>query len=161
AARRTGDRAQRRRRLAPANPEHLPGRTRSSHHARQDARERGHRIDAAGRTIRDGHAGGRLRPRAVDPEERRRQEGRRSRSELHNMSVPSRTVLTVIRARLHGRRYRVDLGTFTGERSTRNTDPIVRTIRTDGGTYLLNLIEPRAGATPTGRRGADVHRRLQ
>src|SRR5262249_15091716 len=33
--------------------------------------------------------------------------------------------------------------------------------RTDGGTYLLNLIEPGAGASTTGRRGADVHRRLK
>lgn len=80
-------------------------------------------------------------------------------SELHNMSVPPRTVLTVIRARLQGRRFRVDLVKLTGERSTLS-GRIARTIRTDGGKYLLNVIE-RTGARTTGRPCTDVHSRLK
>ena len=121
----------------------------------------GNRLDAAGRAIRDGGARGRLRPRAIDAAQRRRQQGRCGMSELHNMSVPPRTVLTVRREQLRGRRYRVDLWKFTGERSTRNTDRIAGTIRTDGGMYLLNLIERRAGRKAAVRPRADVHTRLK
>ena len=82
-------------------------------------------------------------------------------SELHNMSVPSRTVLTVRREQLHGRRYRVDLGKVTDPWSMRHTKRIDNTIRTDGGSFLLNLIEPGAGAVTTGPAGPDVHTRLK
>jgi hypothetical protein len=82
-------------------------------------------------------------------------------NELHNMSVPSRTVLTVNRERLRGARYRVDLRKFTRERPATSTGGVVRTLRTDGGIYLLNLIEARAGGTPTVSSRADVHTRLK
>ena len=82
-------------------------------------------------------------------------------SELHNMSVPPRTVLTVRREQLHGRRYRVDLWKFTGQRTKQNIDRVVRTIRTDGGMYLLNLIERCADKRTTVRSRADVPTRLK
>ena len=82
-------------------------------------------------------------------------------SELHNMSVPSRTVLTVRREQIRGPRYRVDLRKFTGEPSPRSADRIARAIRTDGGTYLLNLIERPAGKKTAVRPRTDVQTRLQ
>ena len=82
-------------------------------------------------------------------------------SELHNMSVPSRTVLTVRRAPLRGRRYRVDLWKSIGERRSRSTRRMVSTIRAGSGRSLLNLVERADGRGLTPLRGAAVHARLK
>ena len=54
-------------------------------------------------------------------------------TDLHNMSVPPRTVLTVQRAALTGQRYRLDLATFIAyQADPTDHEGITRRIRTDG-----------------------------
>ena len=63
-------------------------------------------------------------------------------TELHNMSVPARTQLTVRREHLRGRRYRLDLWAPIARRAPSvDASAVMRRIRRDGGVYLLGLIE--------------------
>jgi hypothetical protein len=63
-------------------------------------------------------------------------------TELHNMSVPSRTHLTVRREHLPGRRYRLDLWTPIARLApSADATAVMRRIRRDSGVYLLGLIE--------------------
>jgi hypothetical protein len=65
-------------------------------------------------------------------------------TELHNMSVPPRTILTVRREVIRGRRYRIDLQSHI--HGSRVWD--AGRIRRDDGTYLLDAID---GGRQSGR----------
>lgn len=82
-------------------------------------------------------------------------------TELHNMSVPSRTRLTVRREHLRGRRYRLDLWTAIARRApSADATAVMRRIRRDSGAYLLGLIED-PGNVKARRRKAGVPARLR
>jgi hypothetical protein len=83
-------------------------------------------------------------------------------SELHNMSVPPRTVVTVRRERLDGRRYRVNLvKALTARRPRTGAEILTCSIRNDSGAYLLKLIGDRPGAGPAGRGPTAARARLR
>jgi hypothetical protein len=62
-------------------------------------------------------------------------------TDLHNMSVPSRTTLTIKRANLGGRRYRIDLASAPKDsRRSVDIDRIRRQLPRDGARCLLPLV---------------------
>jgi hypothetical protein len=64
-------------------------------------------------------------------------------TDLHNMSVPSRSVLTVQRAELHGRRYRVAIGQSAIGCSRWPDDAVLtRYFRGDGAACALAMLHP-------------------
>lgn len=78
------------------------------------------------------------------------------------MSVPPRTVLTVRRERLNGRRYRVNLVKALRARGPRmSAEILTRSIRNDSGAYLLKLIGDTPGAGAAGRGAAGARARLR
>lgn len=66
--------------------------------------------------------------------------------ELHNMSVPSRTVLTVARQTIRGRRYRVDLEKTVRERFCGSVDDFTQRLRQDGSVCMVELLANTADA---------------
>jgi hypothetical protein len=64
-------------------------------------------------------------------------------TDLHNMSVPSRSVLTVQREELHGRRYRVAIGQSANGCSRWPDDAVLtRYLRADGAACALAMLHP-------------------
>src|SRR5688572_11336922 len=71
-------------------------------------------------------------------------------TELHNMSVAPRSVLTVQREALHGRRYRVAIGASpVGKRARPNDAALTRCFRADGAACALAVLQSGA-LTATG-----------
>lgn len=68
-------------------------------------------------------------------------------TELHNMSVPPRSFLTLRRAELYGRRYRVALDAPACGRKGLTDDVLTRYFREDGAACALALLDPGAKVT--------------
>jgi hypothetical protein len=69
-------------------------------------------------------------------------------TELHNMSVPARSVLTLQRAELHGLRYRVAIGASAiGDGRFPDDAALTRCFREDGAACALALLHPDASLT--------------
>ena len=69
---------------------------------------------------------------------------------LHNMSVPPRSVLTVQREEVRGRRYRVAIGkSVMGSAGWSNDAVLTRCFREDGAACALALLTPRSTAVST------------
>jgi hypothetical protein len=82
-------------------------------------------------------------------------------TELHNMSVPFRSVLTVQREEVRGRRYRVAIGaSVVGTAGWTNDSVLTRCFRQDGAACALALLNP-GGPVSTGefRKRVALHRR--
>lgn len=73
-------------------------------------------------------------------------------AELHNMSVPPRTVVTVARQPTRGRRYRVDLEKSLEDRLPGETlNSFTERVRRDGAACLLELVETAPAGEPVAR----------
>jgi len=81
-------------------------------------------------------------------------------TELHNMSVPSRTRLTIKRSGLDGRRFRVDLArAIAAGRARVNIDRLRRQLPRDGAACLLSAVEGRSTSSPRHDAATRVHAR--
>jgi len=83
-------------------------------------------------------------------------------SVLHNMSVPPRSVLTVQREEVRGRRYRVAIGkSVMGTAGWSNDAVLTRCFREDGAACALALLTPRSTNVSTDefRKQVAVYRR--
>jgi hypothetical protein len=79
-------------------------------------------------------------------------------TDLHNMSVPSRSVLTVHRMALGGRRYRVAIGaSVTGDAGWPDDAALTRYFREDGAACALALLDAGRWLT-VGRFRAQIAR---
>jgi hypothetical protein len=68
--------------------------------------------------------------------------------ELHNMSVPARSLLTLQRAELHGLRYRVAIvASAIGDGRFADDAALTRCFREDGAACALVLLHPDASRT--------------
>ena len=79
-------------------------------------------------------------------------------NELHNMSVPPRTTLTIRSARLAGTRYRIDLAKSVAARRV-NTDRLRRLLPKEGAACLLNTVD-ETRTVPPGQDAASRVREL-